>query len=104
MAIKDDYDSDAERERRRNTQELKDKFFMEAQLRPATADHYQAWLESHLDHGGKVESFSPRHFNASRVYTLSQGGELPGGLYGGSSVDIIVPPGVTLAAPASGHC
>lgn len=95
MAISDD--------ERRNTQQLKDKFFMEAQLRPATADHYQAWLESHLDHGGKVES-SSGPFSARGVYTMAQDGALPEKLWGSAAIKIIVPAGVTLTAPDIGHC
>jgi hypothetical protein len=93
-------DEEAAKERQR----LKDQFFMAAQVRPATAEHYQAWLESHLDHGGKIESFSRKPFKASNVYTVSQDGELPPKLCGSASVDLIVPAGVTLNAPDLGHC
>ena len=83
---------------------ITDKFFLAAQARPSTADHYQAWLESYLDHGGTVDSFSTDNFRVGRLHTITHDAELPPGLCGSASVDLIVPSGVTLTVPDRGHC
>lgn len=85
------------------TKSLKDAFMMAGQVRPATAEHYQAWLESHLDNGGKVDSYGGG-FRADDFYTITQDATLPPELYGSASIKLIVPEGVVLTAPNIGHC
>jgi hypothetical protein len=97
----DDHDREA---RWAETCRLKDLFTAAAQVRPATAEHYQAWLEAHLDNGGKIDGGYAGNFRKNDFVTVSQDATLPPALYGSSSMNIIVPPGVTLTVPDRGHC
>ncbi len=99
-----DYDSASERQKRHEASDRKDRFLMAAGARPASAQDYQAWLESHLDHGGKIGSVEQRAFNSSGTYTISRDAELPAGLCGSDSVHVIVPEGITLTTKNRGHC
>ena len=78
---------------------LKDEFFLVAQARPATADHYLAWLESYIDAGGALKGLSLDPFPKARFFTISHDAATPT-LDGAFAVNVIVPPGVTLSLPS----
>ncbi|MEZ0225005.1 MAG: hypothetical protein ACAH83_10660 [Alphaproteobacteria bacterium] len=82
---------------------LKDEFALAAQLRPATAEHYAAWLEEYLDKGGDVKDVSVGAFPKEKFFTVSADATLPP-LEGGLSLNIIVPPGVNLNFSTRGNC
>ena len=82
---------------------LRDEFFLVAQARPATADHYLAWLESYLDAGGAVKGLNLEAFPEKQFYTISKDAVTPAmdGVY---AFSIIVPPGVKLATGLQTDC
>jgi hypothetical protein len=82
---------------------LKDEFAMASQLRPATAEHYVAWLEEYLDKGRDIANLSLADFSKEKFFTVSADAQLPP-LENGLSLNIIVPPGVRLDASAKGDC
>jgi hypothetical protein len=82
---------------------MKDEFFLAARARPATAQHYVAWLEGYLDAGGKVDSYVGDKFYGSEFVTISQDCNLPP-LESHYGVNVLVPPGVTVDTSGPGDC
>lgn len=82
---------------------LKDEFFLAAQVRPATAEHYVSWLEAHLDNGGKVDHLVQTRFSEAKFFTMSANATVPQ-LEGELAVSIIVPPGIKADVDRAGDC
>lgn len=78
---------------------LKDEFFLAAQVRPASAEHYIAWLEAWLDSGKRVDYVSEDNFADAKFFTISAQAAIPL-LSQDLAFSIIVPPGIDTAAPA----
>jgi hypothetical protein len=77
---------------------LRDEFFLAADARPATADHYMAWLENHIDRADvwwSGVSLSLEPFPAEKFFTVSKSVDVPE-FEGRHSLSLISPPGVTL--------
>jgi hypothetical protein len=81
----------------------RDEFFLDAQARPATAEHYVAWLEEYLAQDGKTDGLQMNKFSEARFYTVSADAKLPP-LENGYALSLIVPPGVSLDVSERGGC
>lgn len=82
---------------------LKDEFFLSGRARPATAAHYVAWLEGHLDAGGKIDQFTSDGFPSGNFVTVSQDCRLPN-LESYYALHVIAAPGVTVDTSNPGDC
>lgn len=82
---------------------LKDEFYLAARARPATAEHYVAWLEGYLDAGGKVDTLSFNDFSRGEFVTASQDCKLPP-LENYYAIKVIALPGVDIDTSDAGDC
>lgn len=74
-------------------------------LRPASAEDYQRWLNGYKANGGEISTRYPYPVPTDRFYVALRDFQLPEqGLHGANYVSIIIPPNVRLLGGAVGHC
>jgi hypothetical protein len=94
--------SQREREERRRVQEALLDRDVRPYIRPATARDYNRWLRGYLEASGRITHAYDYPFDRLGMCVAVADFTLPP-LYGSSSLDIIVPAGITVVCPDPGH-